>query len=423
MKSKVKKLDGTANRIDIVLPSEMVNKMLEEVLKEIKKTAKIPGFRPGKAPIDMVFKEHKNTVWDEVKRRLVPIAYQRALDEHNISPVSYPEVSDLVLDEKGSLSFKATVDLYPEIKAKKYKGLKVTSEKIKVEDREVDETIERVQNMHAEFIHIDHPVKKKEFAICDVEAFVDGKSISKKRENMWIEAVKESSLLGLGEELCGMNKGEKKDIEVTLPENYPDKKFAGKKAMFKVEIKEVKEKKLPEVDDELAKKAGKDDMKTLKEEIKSQLLERKTINNDVNMKNQILEQLLKGHKFAVPVTMVKKQLQVLMEKAENELATKGVSKDIIDSQKDSLKEKLLPEAENKVSIYFILDEIAKQEEVTISDEEVDRWLEEQAKAYSQPFENVKKYYTENDLIGGLKEQLREDKTLELLLQEATITTK
>ena len=190
-----------------------------------------------------------------------------------------------------------------------------------------------------------------------------------------------------------------------------------------MEIKEVKEKKLPEVDDELAKKAGKDDMKTLKEEIKSQLLERKTINNDVNMKNQILEQLLKGHKFAVPVTMVKKQLQVLMEKAENELATKGINKDIIDSQKDSLKEKLLPEAENKVSIYFILDEIAKQEEVTISDEEVDRWLEEQAKAYSQPFENVKKYYTENDLIGGLKEQLREDKTLELLLQEATITTK
>ncbi|MFQ5952954.1 MAG: trigger factor [Candidatus Omnitrophota bacterium] len=423
MKSKIKKLGGTARQFEIKLSSEKVNGILKEVLEDIRKEAKVPGFRPGKAPLDIVQKKYEKDALDEVKRRLIPEAYQQALDEHDIAPVTYPEISDISIDSAGALVFKAKVDVYPEIKLRKYKGLKATKEKASVKDEEVEEALTRIRNINAEFTEKDSPIGKGDFGICDVEAFVDGKSISTRHRNMWIEANKESSLLGLGEELCGLKKGDTKDIDVTLPENYPDKKYAGKAATFNIEVKDVREKKLPDLDDDLAKKLQKKDMNEVRDSLHAQIMERKAYNNKVNMKNQIMEQLLKAHSFDVPESMVKRQLDVLIEKAQNELAQKGVDKERIESEKDKLRQQMQGDAENKVRLYFILDKIANEENIIVEDDETDEWLKSLAQSYGQPFENVKKYYEEKDLIGGLKEQLREEKTLDFLLSEAVITEK
>jgi trigger factor len=423
MKSKIKKLEGTARQFEIQLSSEEVNKVLNEILEDLRKTAEIPGYRQGNAPLSLVRKRYEKDAVEEVKKQLVPESYQEALEEHNIAPVSYPEVSDLILDSAGAMTFKAKVDVYPEVKLRKHKGLKVVKEKVEVTDSEVDEAFSRVRNMHAEFTEKDSAIEKNDFGICDVEAFADGKAITKKHSDMWIEASKDSSLLGLGEELCGMKKGEKKDIEATLPENYPDKKYAGKKAMFNVEVKEVRAKKLPELNDELAKKLDKENIGQVRDELRAQVKERKTYNSKVNMKNQIMEQLLKGHSFDVPESMVKRQLDVLMERAQNELAQKGVDAETIESQNDELRKRLLGDAENKVKLYFILHQIANENNIAVEDEDVEGWLKSLASSYNQPFENVKKYYEEKDLIGGLKEQLREEKTLDFLLSEAAINEK
>ncbi len=423
MKSKIRKLKGTARQFEIEMPKETVDKVFDDVLEDIRKTAQIPGFRPGKAPLEIIRKSHYEGAADEVKRRLIPQAYQRVLKEHDLSPVSYPEISDVNIGPAGTLTFKAKVDIHPEFRVQRYKGLKVATRKVSVTNEEVDETLARLRNMHADFVETDRPIQKGDFGICDVETFMDGQSISKKRENMWIEADKEASLLGMGEELCGMKKGDKKDVEVTLPENYADKKYAGKKAVFKVEIKETKEKKLPELDDELAKKLGKNTMGEAREEIRTQLMERKEASSEIAMKNQILEQLFKKHPMDLPASIVERQLKVLMQKAENELAQKGVNKETIESHKEGLRAQLLKEAENKVRAYFILDAIADLEKIDVTDEEMDNWLKSLADSYNQPFDNVKKYYQDHDLLGGLKEQLREEKTLDFLLAEAVITEK
>ncbi len=240
MKGKIKKLKGTSRQLDIEIPSQKVEEVYKEVLEDIRKTVTIPGFRTGKAPMDIVQKHHHEEATDEVQRRLVSEGYQWALNDHGITPVSLPEVSDVVMEASGGLKFKAKVDTHPEIKLQKYKGLKVSAEKITVEGKEVEETIERFQSMNAEFSDIERSMKKGDFGVCDVETFMDDKLISKKRENMWIEADKETSLLGMGEELIGLKKGDRKDMEIVLPENYPDEKYAGKKAIFKVEVKETK---------------------------------------------------------------------------------------------------------------------------------------------------------------------------------------
>ncbi len=422
MKSTVKKLEGAARQLVITLSPEKVNKALEEAVAGIRKEVTIPGFRKGNAPEDIVRRNYMETAMDEVKRRLVPRAYQDALDKHGVVPVSLPELSDVILEPNGALSFTARLDLRPEVKLHRYRGLKVAGQKLTVPGEEVEEALSRVRGMHAEFAGTDRPIQKGDYGICDIEAFIDGKPITRKQEKVWIEADRQASMLGLGEELYGMKKGEKKDMDVTLPGEYPDKQYAGKKAVFKVEVKETQEKKLPELDDALARKAGQDTLAGLREEMRARIMEKKEHNNRINMKNQIIEYLLKKHSFDLPGSMVKKQFEALMKRTRDELAEKGTDDKAVESHLDGLKQRLMDEARNKVKLYFILDGIAAAENISVTGEEVEERLRSMAEYYNQKFEDVKKYYEENGLTGGVKEQLREDKTLDFLFSEAVITT-
>jgi len=421
VKSRVRKLEGTARQFEVEIPKEDVESVFARVIEDIRKTAKIPGFRQGKTPVDIIVKNYREDAAGDVKQQLVPEAYQAALAEHAVRPVSYPEIFDVEGGgPEGGITFKAKVDAHPEFGLRKYKGLKVNTRKVSVTDEEVEETLTRFRNMHAEFIETDRPLQKGDFGICDVETFLDGESIAKERENMWVEADKDASMLGIGEELIGMNKGDSKEIEKVLPENYPDKKYAGKKAVFRVDVKETKEKKLLDLDDELSKKIGKDTLAEARQEIRTQLIEGKESNARVEMKNQIMEQLLKVHFFDLPATMVSRQVKVLMDKARTELTRKGVDEATIQSHSEKMKDQFSKEAENKVKLYFMLNEIADREKINTTDEEVDDWIKSLAKNYNQPFDEVKKYYQEHDLVGGVKEQLREEKTLDFLLSEAVI---
>ncbi|MDP8258154.1 MAG: trigger factor [Candidatus Aadella gelida] len=423
MKSKMKKLEGTARELDIEVSKEAVENVFKSIVEDIQKTANVPGFRAGKAPIDLIKKKYSADAIEEAKRKLVPEAYQGALEEHGITPLSYPEFLGINISIGGELTFRAKVDTSPEVNLKSYKKMKADKDKVEVSEKESEEAFDHILKIHAEFVTVDRPLEKGDFGVCDVETFMDGKSISKKRENMWIEVDEEASMLGMGEKLCGLKASEEKDIEAELPENYPDKKYAGKKAVFHIKVKEVKEKKVPEANDDFAKKVGKEDIKSVKEEITSQLKERKEANEKTKVKNQIIEQLISKHKFDLPKSMVERQLKVFLDRAENELMQKGAAKEDIEAQKEKMMGKLREEAENKVRVYFILDDIAKKENIEVNNEEVDAWLKRLAASYNQSFEDTKKYYEENGLLGGLMEQLREDKTLDFLVEEAVITQK
>lgn len=423
MKSKLTKLDGTAKQYNIEIPKELVTKAFDEVLEDIRKEATLPGFRQGRAPVDMIRKNFMKEAEEEVKRRLIPDGYQKALEEHEIDPVSYPEVWDVKFEASGALSFKAKSDAAPEFDLAKYKEIKLKKDKVLVSDAEVDEALTRIKNLFSELADVDRPIQKGDFGILDADMFIDGKAMAKKRENMCVEADKESSLLGIGEHLCGLKKGDKKDIEVELPENYPDKKFAGKKAVMSVEVKGVREKKAPELNDELAKKVGKEKIEDLKEEIKAKILESKEAELRTGMKDQVIGFLLKKHSFELPPSMVKRQFDVLMTKAEDELTQKGLDAAAIETHKEELGKKLVENAKDKVKLYFVLDKIADAENLSVAEEEIDGWIKALAGSLNQPYDKVKKYYEEHDLMGGLAEQLREEKTLDFLVDEASVSEK
>jgi len=354
-------------------------------------------------------------------RRLIPQGYRKALDEHKINPVTLPEILDVEFGENRKLSFKAKVEIGPGIKLKNYKGIKVKKKKIDTSKDEVSEALKRLQEINVQYLPREDkgPLKKGDYAICDIEAFVEGKPISKKHENMSLTVEKEASMLGLGENLIGLDLGESKEVEAKLPENYPDKKFAGKKALFKIDLKEIKTKKLPAIDDNFAKDLGKENLKSLEEDIVKQLLERKDASRIIDMQNQILDKLLKDYKFDVPQSMIKRQYEVLMKQAEQKLLSRPMHKDLLEKQKKELEPKLKNDAINKIKIYFILDKISTVENIQVTEDDLNKALEGIGRLSKQDINTVRDYYQKNNLIDGLRENIKEEKTLDWLLSVAS----
>ncbi len=422
MKTKVKHIDKCSRLFEVEISPEIVSRTLEEVYKEIKKRAKIPGFRVGMVPQSLLEKYHAKDAEEEVLRRLIPEGYKKALYEHKINPVTLPEVSDVEFGKSRKISFKAKVEIRPGIKLKNYKGIKVKKNKIDTSKDEISQVLKKLQEINAQFLPAEdrRPLRKGDHAICDIEALVEGRPISKKHENMSLTAEKEASMLGLGENLIGLGVGESKEVETKLPQNYPDKKFAGKKALFRINIKEIKTKKLPEIDDEFAKDLGKENLKSLEEDIARQLFEKKDASRIIDMENQILDKLLKDYKFDVPQSMIKRQCELLMKQAEQKLLSGGMHKDDLEKEKKELEPKLKNDAINKIKIYFILNEISKVENIQPTEDDASKRLEGIGRLSNQDINTLRDYYEKNNLIDGLMENIKEEKTLDWLLSAASI---
>ena len=421
MKIRIKNIEECTKLFHIEVPEELVKRITEEIYQDIKKVANIPGFRVGSAPRDLLEKHHSKTVEEEVLKRLIPEGYKKALGTHKIVPVGVPQISGINIQKGKPLTFQAQVDVRPNTRLRNYKRIKVRKKRISASEEEVDETLLRLRNMYAKHNDVSRPIKKGDYAVCNVEAYIDGVLITKKNKDMWILADKETSLLGMGEHLLGLEKGQEKEIDATLPENYPDKKYAGKHAKFKVVINEVKEKELPALDDAFAKTMNCENIDTLKKNIESQLFMKKESDLKVSMQNQILERLLRENKFSVPSNLANRQKQALAKSLETELLRKGIRKDEIKKRIKDMDPNLEKDAKDKVCIYFMLDDIAVKEKIEVDDKDLDEKLAAISASTGQPAEGVKEYYEKENLLGGLLEQIKEDKVLDFLLKQADIT--
>ncbi|MGB2705725.1 MAG: trigger factor [Candidatus Omnitrophota bacterium] len=420
MKTRIKNIEECRKLFKIEVPKELVEKITKEVYLEIKKVAKIPGFRPGSAPQDLLEKHYSKDAEEQVLKRIIPEGYKKALEIHSVMPAGLPRVFNVDFEKGTPLTFEAEVDTRPVIKRLNYRGIRVRKKRISVSEVEINEALSKLREMCAKYHDVARPVKKGDYAVCEVETFIDGRTVTKKNKNMWIQADKEASLLGMGEELIGLTKGQAKEIEAKLPEDYPDKKYAGKLAKFKVLVNEVKEKKLAALDDTLARSMNTESLEALKKRIESELYARKENSLKINMKNQILEKFLKEHKFSVPSGMVARQKEVLAKRLQMELLRKGVPKEETEKKVKELDSKLGQDARDKIRIYFILDDIALKEKIEINDNDIEERLKSIALSTGQPPEEVRKYYEKENLTGGLAEEIKESKVLEFLLKEAEV---
>jgi len=422
MKSNVKNQDGCVSHFEIEIPQEDVQRILEEVYTEIEKTASIPGFRVGKAPRDLVKKVHAEKARDETLKRLIVEGYSNALKKHDITPLGSPEVTDVKFEEGKLLFFKVKIDRRPRFKLKEYKGIHVEKQLIAIKEEDVAKGLEGLREYAARYVTLnDKALDYQYYAVCDFEYTVDGKAT--RRNDMLFLMDKQSLLPDVVKNMVGMKTGEERTFGVTFPSTFPDKQLQGKKADYKIKVKEIQEKQLPDLSDELAKDLGMDNLQTLKEKVKEELTKRMESTIRDGMKNQLLRYLADGNIFDVPASMVDSQIAYLVEDAKERLTAKGVKKEDLDKKTGELEGKFREEAIRSVRLSFILNEIGSSEKIDVSEKELEDTLHSIAERTGQSPGKVKEHYQKEGLVDHLAFKLREDKVVEFLLQEARVIEK
>ena len=419
MKYKVTQNDKKQRVIEIHIPKEIVAEELERVYLEISKTAPLPGFRAGKAPIDLVKKRYQKEAREEVTKNLLADSFNKAVTESQITVLGSPEISDFEFAEGKGMSYKATVNTKPEIKIKSYKGLNLKKSSTEVKESDVDSYIDSMREMSARFKTKEGKAAKGDYLISDMDCSVEGNFVEKK-ENAWLYVDDDAYIPG--KLLEGMGVNDEKDVEKELPEGYSKKELAGKKAKFRIKVKEVKEKILPELNDEFAATMGKfRNMAELREAIRENLKRHNKIEERRNLEYQALVLLDKASLFDTPQAIVDKHLERLLKEALGRLKKENYSEDDIKSKEGAIREKLKEDALRQVRSYFILDEIAKLEDIKVSDSEIEAAFGEIAASSGHSAEEVKKHYEENDLIEDLAVDIKQRKVFDFIINNAIIS--
>jgi len=421
MKAVVENISPVKKKITIEIAPDAVSKEMDKALADVAKKAKIPGFRPGKAPKNIVEKHYGDDVRSEVMHRLISESYMQALRENNLNPVDLPTIDDVSPMAKGSpLNFSATVEVRPDIALGTYDGIEVKEQDLVVTDEEMNQTIDRLREMYAQLEVVEgRPLENNDTAIIDFEGFREGKPIDGAKATDYMLTLGSDSLIpGFEEQLVGMKREETREIKVTFPTDYNNQDLAGKDATFTIALKEIKKKVLPDLNEEFAKTLG--DYKTLdelKESIKKDLEARKRSEQSSAQREEILSKLVEAHAFDVPPGMVSRELQSLARQQAQRMARRGADAKLFDIAKFTEENK--PLAEKRVKGMLLLDVIADKEKVEVSDQEITAALNVMARSSGQTVDAIKKYY--DSLEGGLdnlRSSLIQEKTLGVLLSLA-----
>ncbi|MFB5194767.1 trigger factor [Neobacillus sp. KR4-4] len=405
MSAKWEKLEGNRGVLTVEVSADKVNEGLNAAFQKVVKQVNVPGFRKGKMPRQMFEKRFGvESLYQDALDILLPEAYGSAIDETGIEPIDRPDI-DIEQMEKGKeLIFKATVQVKPEVTLGEYKGLEVEALDTNVTDEDVANELKTLQERQAELVVKEEgTVENGDTAVLDFEGFVDGVAFEGgKAENHSLEIGSGSFIPGFEEQLVGLAAGESKDVEVTFPEEYHAAELAGKPAVFKVTIHEIKGKELPELDDEFAKDVD-DEVETLdalKEKIKTRLENSKKHEAEHHLRDTVVEKAAANAEVEIPEVMVTNEVNRMLQEFEQRLQMQGMNLELYfqfsGQDENALREQMKEEAVNRVRVNLTLEAIAKAENLEVTDEEVNAELENMAGMYNMTVDSIKQ------ALGGLE---------------------
>ncbi len=426
MQVTVEDVSSVKKILHIEIPEDKVVRELDNAYKNLKKTAKIKGFRPGKAPRSVLERLYKKDVHIDVSSKLLQDSFVEAIKETDLNIVGNPKIDPPGLDEKGPYKYDATVEIKPEIEEIDFKGLTLKKNLYRVTDQEMDAQVAMLQKNLAQQKPIieDRAAQKDDFVLVDYEGFKDGKPFAEtqKTENFTMKIGTGHILKTFDEQVIGMKPGDKKEIKVNFPEDYFNDKLANLEINFQVTLHEIREEVLPEIDDEFAKRLGQyETFDDLKNAITDNLEQgyAKRVEQEIN--EQIFEALIAKSEFEVPDSMVDYELEGIIEEAERSFAYHNKSMEELGLSKEILSEKYRDTAEKKVKRHLILGKIVEQEDMTLADQEMEDGFKEMAQSFNQPLEDIKNYYKQNeDKIEFFKHALLEKNAVKLIIKSSTI---
>ncbi len=419
------KSEGNRGVLTFEVSAEKVNEGLTSAFNKVVKTVNVPGFRKGKMPRAMFEKRFGvEALYQDALDFIFPEAYGNAIDESGITPIDQPENIDFNLDEMGKdkpFTFKATVQVKPEVKLGDYKGLEVEVLDTTVTDEDVAKEIETLQNRQAELVVKEEGTAELgDTVVIDFEGFVDGEAFEGgQAENHTLELGSNSFIPGFEEQLVGVATGDSKDVEVTFPEEYHAAELAGKPAVFKTTVHEIKGKELPELDDEFAKDVD-DEVETLdalKEKIKTRLEDSKKHEAEHHLRDSVVEQAAANAEVEIPEVMIENETNRMLQEFEQRLSQQGMNLELYfqfsGQDEAALKGQMKEEAQGRVRVNLTLEAIAEAENLEVTDEEVDAELEKMAGMYNMTVDNIKAALGG---VGSLKGDLKLQKAVEFLVE-------
>jgi len=421
---KIEEISPVERELSFVVPADEVDRVLAKIYRDLRKEAKIKGFRKGKAPESVIKAHFKDYAAREAENQLVSEYYKQALMKHEIPVVSSPEIHLDGLEEGKDFHFKATVEIIPELpEMSGYKEIPVKARRIEVLDVDVDNAIERMRTMQGKLVVAEETYEAGEgdYLVMDYESEVDGKPLEEKADALHKLGSPET-LPEFDKALMGVKAKETRTFKITYPEDYPNNDLAGKESTFTVTVKEVKRLELPEVNDDFAKSYGNyENLEAFKAYIKEQIEKEREDVNRQWMEEQILTFLLKRFEFEVPKSWIKKQAEFLLEKFKEDQKRQGIQVEDLPLNKHPQKKVFEDLAERQVKSMLVLDEIAKKEEIAVEDADLDAHFEEMSRNTGLPMEQIRNFYaSRQEQMNSLKDELLRNKTLAFLREHAVV---
>lgn len=427
MEVKVENVEKNVVKLVIEVESDVFDEGMERSFKKNAHRFNVPGFRKGKAPRPIVERHYgEQVLYEDAINIVCGEAYDKAIKDNNVDPVSRPEIDIEQIGSGQSFIFSATVTVKPEVVLGDYKGVKVEKKESNVTDEDVDKEIEKMREKNSRLVVVENrAVQDGDTVVIDFEGFIDGVAFEGGKGEDWNLVIGSNQFIpGFEEQLIGAEKDEDREINVDFPEDYHNKEFAGKKSMFKVKIKEIKVKELPELDDEFAKDSSEfETLDELKKDLREKLSEREERRIKGEIENDVINKVAENATIEIPEVMVQNRVDNILQDFDMRLRYQGLSLakylEMSDIDVSEFRKQFDDRALEEVRSQLVLEKIVQVEDISATDEEYEEELKKQADIYKHTVEEFKKHLSEED-IEYIKKNIAIGKAIDLIVEHAEL---
>lgn len=413
----------------VEVENEKVEQAFEKVTREFQRQAAFPGFRPGKAPRDMVVRKYAKDIEAEVRKQLLSDYYKQAVDQQKLDVLGRPDIEEIQFTRGQPFQFAATLETAPEFELPEYRGIPLKREAREVTEEDIARALDTLRQAQTSYKTVERPAASGDVVVVSYTGQVEGKPITElapnakslaEQKNFWVEIGANTFLPGFAEQLLGAKVGEHRQVMIDFPPDFVTPELAGKKGVFQSEVGEIKEKVLPALDEAFAKGFGAESLEKLREGVRRDLTNELEHKQSRSLRNQLVGSLLNRVNFELPESAVAQETRHVVYELVQENAKRGVSRDVIEKEKDQIYAAATQNAKERVKVAFLMQKIAEKEDIKISQQEVAERINHLAAVYQIPAEKFLRDLQKRNGLIEIYDQIMNEKVLAFLQQNAKI---
>lgn len=413
----------------VEVEAQKVDETFETVTKDFQRQAAFPGFRPGKAPRDMVLRKYSKDIEQEVKSKLISDSYKKAVEEQKLDVLGRPDIEEIQFTRGQPLQFAATLETAPDFELPEYRGIPVKREARAVTEEDVESALNTLRGSQTTFNTVERPAANGDIVVVSYTGTSEGKPLIElapeakslnEQKGFWVEIGAQGFIPGFAEQLLGAKAGEKRTVNIDFPANFVTPELAGKKAVYNVEVAEVKEKVLPPLDEKFVKGYGAESLETLRAGVRRDLENELNYKQNKTVRNQLVRSLLNRVNFELPESAVASETRNVVYDLVQENAKRGVSRDVIEKEKDQIYAAATQGAKERVKVAFLLQKIAEKEDIKVSQQEIAERITRMAALYQIPADKFARDLQKRNGLIEIFDQIMNEKVIDFLQQNAKV---